>query len=413
VLVKSAGSIDIGLEHGIPRSTARGWLRRHDSPLVVSTDVVNHDAASLQVEVLALRRKVKRLTALLRLMFVVFKLSQFSFAKTRVQDAKGKQRLLAAIDRCREQLPLQTIIRLIGLSRSRFHEWKQEHLCGLVDRSSCPRKSVHQITPKEIGVIRDMVTSDEYRHVPTAILARLAERLGKVFASASTWYRLIRIYKWRRPRLRLYPAKPKVGIRAVKPNEIWHVDTTQIRLLDGRRVYIHAIIDTFSRRVLAWNVSDTFNPAVTSSLLRDALVGSTSSTPSLMVDGGIENYNSSVDKIVEEGLLKRILTQTDISFSNSMIEAFWKAIKHQWLYLNTLNSVSTVRSLVSFYISEHNSKLPHSAFKGHTPDEMYFGTGADIPDQLNASRLAARLQRLESNRSQTCRMCEKPASLSA
>jgi|GEM_PF-4776243 len=58
VLVKSAGSIDIALEHGIPRSTARGWLRRHDSPLVVSTDVVNYDAASLQVEVLALRSGV-------------------------------------------------------------------------------------------------------------------------------------------------------------------------------------------------------------------------------------------------------------------------------------------------------------------------------------------------------------------
>jgi hypothetical protein len=73
-MIKSAGSIEIALEHGIPRSTARGWLRDHDSPSVVSTDVVDQDTASLQLEVLALRRKVKRLTALLRLMFVVFKL---------------------------------------------------------------------------------------------------------------------------------------------------------------------------------------------------------------------------------------------------------------------------------------------------------------------------------------------------
>ena len=256
-IIKSSGSIEIALEHGIPRSTARGWLRGHVSPPVVSTDVIDQDTASLQLEVLALRRKIKRLTALLRLMFVVFKLSQFSFAKTRVQEAKDKQRLLAAIDRCRKHLPLRTVTRLIGLSRSRYHEWQQENPCGLADRSSCPKTSVQQITPSEIGVIRDMVTSDEYRHVPTAILARLAERLGKVFVSASTWYRLIRLYKWRRPRLRLYPAKPKVGIRAAKTNEIWHVDTTQIKLLDGSRVYIHAIIDNFSRRVLAWNVSDT------------------------------------------------------------------------------------------------------------------------------------------------------------
>jgi putative transposase len=72
----------------------------------------------------------------------------------------------------------------------------------------------------------------------------------------------------------------------------------QIRLLDGSRVSIHAIIDNFSRRVLAWNVLDTLNPVVTSSLLRKALEGSTSVTPTLMVDGGIENYKTSVDEIV-------------------------------------------------------------------------------------------------------------------
>jgi len=46
--------------------------------------------------------------------------------------------------------------------------------------------------------------------------------------------------RWRRPRKRIHPAKPKVGIRASRPNEIWHVDTTLIRLLDGNRAYLHA-----------------------------------------------------------------------------------------------------------------------------------------------------------------------------
>jgi hypothetical protein len=100
-------------------------------------------------------------------------------------------------------------------------------------------------------VIQDLVTSDEYRHVPTGTLARLAQRLGKVFASASTWYRLVRDHKWRRPRQRIHPAKPKIGIRASRPNEIWHIDTTLIRLLDGSRAYLHAVIDNFSRRILA------------------------------------------------------------------------------------------------------------------------------------------------------------------
>ena len=59
-----------------------------------------------------------------------------------------------------------------------------------------------------------MVTAAEYRHVPTGTLAVLAQRLGTVWASPSTWYHLVRKFGWRRPRLRVHPAKPKVGSRA-------------------------------------------------------------------------------------------------------------------------------------------------------------------------------------------------------
>ena len=50
------------------------------------------------------------------------------------------------------------------------------------------------------------------------------------------------------PRLRIHPAKPKVGLRTMQANEMWHIDTTVIRLLDGTRAYLHAVIDNFSRR---------------------------------------------------------------------------------------------------------------------------------------------------------------------
>ena len=245
----------------------------------------------------------------------------------------------------------------------------------------------------------------------TGVLARLAQRLGKVFASPTTWYRLVRDHKWRRPRQRVHPAKPKVGIRASRPNEIWHVDTTLIRLIDGSRAYLHAVVDNFSRRILAWNVAGTFHPGVTAQLLLDASKRVPSGKPMLLVDGGVENFNSAVDKVVESGLLKRVLAQTEITFSNSLIESWWRVLKHQWLYLNTLDTVATVRKLVAFYIDQHNTHLPHSAFRGQTPDEMYFGTGSKIPKKLEASRIAARHSRMEANRAQTCQVCEETVSI--
>jgi transposase InsO family protein len=314
--------------------------------------------------------------------------------------------LLRTIERSCCVLPLNVALRVIGLSHSRYHAWKQEEECDLDDMPSCPRRSSQQLTLTEVSTIKEMVTSEEYRHVPTGTLALLAQRLGKVFASASTWYRLVSIHKWRRPRGRVHPAKPKVGIRAASPNEIWHVDITVIRLLNGSRVYLQAVIDNFSRRILAWKVSETFDPTATAGLLINASKGLFGEKPTVLTDGGGENHNSAVDELIDSGLLTRLLAMTEITYSNSMIESWWRALKHQWLYLNTLDTVSTLETLVTFYVDEHNTQLPHSAFRGQTPDEMYFGTGNDIPAELEAARISARKSRIETNRNMSCKTCE-------
>ena len=203
---------------------------------VVTLNVANHDTIRLRQEVMALRRRVDRLVALLRLMVLLLKVSGFSFAKVRLPDGAAKARLLRAIDQSRSHFTLRAVLRSVGLSHTKYHAWSNETPCGLNDRPSCPRGSPQQLTLSEVQTIRDVVTSDEYRHVPTGSRAHLAQRLGKVFASPTTWRRLVRAHPWRRPRLRVHPAKPKVGIRASRANEIWHVDTTLIKLLDDSRV---------------------------------------------------------------------------------------------------------------------------------------------------------------------------------
>jgi transposase InsO family protein len=252
-----------------------------------------------------------------------------------------------------------------------------------------------------------MVTAPEYRHVPTGTLAILAQRLGKVWASPSTWYRLVRQNGWRRPRLRVHPAKPQVGVRTTRADEMWHIDTTVIRLLDGTRVYLHAVIDNFSRRILAWRVAETFAPVNSVAVLLDASRGATPSetTPVVLADGGVENVNAHVDDLITTGVLRRVLAFTELKFSNSMIEAWWRCLKHQWLFLHALDNVTTVRRLVAFYVQEHNQVLPHSAFRGQTPEEMYYGTGDAVPANLASRAATARRARVEANRSAACRTC--------
>ena len=214
-------------------------------------------------------------------------------------------------------------------------------------------------------------------------------------------------YGWRRPRLRVHPAKPKIGLRTTRADEMWHIDTTVIRLLDGTRAYLHAVIDNCSRRILAWRVAETFAPVNSVAVLVDACRGATlaQTTPVVLADAGVENVNAEVDDLITTGVLRRVLAFTELKFSNSMIEAWWRSLKHQRLFRHPLDSVATVRRLVAFSVDAHNRVLPHSAFYGQTPDEMYFGTGDAVPADLRSRAAAARRARVDANQSASCETC--------
>jgi putative transposase len=406
-LVRSTGDVTVATDLGVPRSTARGWLGKAPK-VVVSLDVTDLKASELQQEVLKLRRRVRKLAALLRLALALLRSSGCTLTHERLPDGRAKIRILRAVDRARAFVPLRALLRFLRLFPSRFHAWRRRQLaCALDDQSSCPHTSPHRLSPLEVRTSKDMVTALEYRHVPTGTLAVLAQRLGKVWASPSTWYHLVRKFGWRRPRLRVHPAKPKVGLRTTRADEMWHIDTTVIRLLDGTRAYLHAVIDNFSRRILAWRVVDTFAPVNSVAVLLDASRGATSSdtTPVVLADAGVENVNAQVDALISTGVLRRMLALTELKFSNSMIEAWWRSLKHQWLFLHSFDNVTTVRRLVTFYVDAHNRVLPHSAFRGQTPDEMYFGTGDAVPADLTSRAAAARRARVEANRSAACQTC--------
>jgi transposase InsO family protein len=232
--------------------------------------------------------------------------------------------------------------------------------------------------------------------------------MGKVFASATTWAKLVRQRGWRRPRRRVYPEKPKTGIRATYPNEYWHIDVTVIRLLDDTKAYLHAVIDNFSRRILSWRLSERLDPTTTCEILTEASKN-LGLTPTVVADSGVENVNGRVDQLMADGLVHRVLAQVEVSFSNSMIEAFWRSLRHQWLYLHSLDSFTHLERLIDFYVKEHNTQMPHHAFVGQTPNEVYFDQADRVGDRLTAARRHTRRARMEANRAESCRVCGPPS----
>jgi putative transposase len=96
----------------------------------------------------------------------------FRLAEERLPDGRAKMRILRAVDRAREFVPLRALLRFLRVSPSRFHTWRRrQRACVLEDQSSCPRTFPSRLTPSEVRAIRDMVISPDYRHIPTGTRA--------------------------------------------------------------------------------------------------------------------------------------------------------------------------------------------------------------------------------------------------
>jgi putative transposase len=124
-----------------------------------------------------------------------------------------------------------------------------------------------------------------------------------------------------------------------------------------------------------------------------------------MADQGVENGNGAVDARVEGGVLRRVLAPVDLSFSDSLVEAWWRSLEHNRRFPLSRDSVPKVHRLVAFYVERYDAVVPHATSKGQMPDDMHFETGDGRPDRIAEARAPARAKRLEVNRARRCAVC--------
>lgn len=401
----------------IPLSTRRTWAAGR-VPTVVGSKEADLQIYELHDQIQRLQKRCKQQVAIIGLLTRFLKLRGGRLDGDRLPKGIDKSSVLRAVTSASRVLALAVVLRIVGLSASRYHAWlRKEQGCGLDDESSCPRLFPTKLTREETSAMRELVESPDHRHIAIQNLALFAQRMGKVFASASTWYKTIRENGWKRPRNRLHPDKPREGLKATRPNQFWHTDATVIRLTTGVRIYLQAIIDNFSRRILAWRVTENLSSETTRALLVEASKNLPSAREGpevvLMTDGGSENFGDVNTLLDDSNWLRRIVAQTEIIYSNSMIEAWWRELKHRWLFLHLLDTADAVGNLVAFYVEQHNAIVPRSKLSGRTPDEVYFSRETDMPERLFALRRQAQQQRIAHNRARRCDRCAPTDSANA
>jgi putative transposase len=408
--VRDTRNIHLFPELAIPESTRRSWVRRARTE-TVELETSRRAEVRLRQKLCASERRAQRARAHKVLRTTVLHVARVELDHLRVPAASDKAKVLRAVAVAKTVMPLAEVLAVVGLSAARYRAWRQAQIrCELDDRPSCPRSRPTRLTAREVLAMKSVVLSPAFRHFSIRAMALHAARIGTVVAHAGTWGKMIRCRGWVRPTKRLHPPPPRESIRAGAPNGVWHVDVTVIRQLDGSKLYLHGLIDNFSRRILGWKLARKQTWEGTRDVLKAAALNLAAGAQSVavVVDAGSENLNRRVDGLFSDRALDRIIAQRDVIFSNSMIEAWWRSLKHRWLYLNRLSDFEAVRKLVEFYVTQHNEVMPHHAFKGQTPDEMYFGGEEDVDELLALRRVEARRIRVAENQRAMCGVCPRP-----
>jgi len=400
-------------ELAIPRSTALGWIKR-GVPEVVTTEELDLGKTELLVRCQDLKRERNLAMSTQKLTSFTFKLFGLQIQFKRLPRGDDKVLLLTAVKSAANALGLSAALHAIGLSAARFAAWsRKQRECDLDDYESCPKTSPTKLLPSERQTIRKYAGDKKLAHLSTTSLSWLAMRRGELFASASTWCKLVRREKLRTLLPRIYPAAPKIGVRAVLPCDIWHIDVSIIRLLDGTKAFIQAIVDNASRFIVAHQVGANYGGLCTKALLESAIATAKRAgyhaAPNVWCDSGVENLNSNVDALIGSNAIQRTVAQIDISQSNSMVEAFFRRLKHAWLFVHPLPDLESAARLTAQYVKDHNELIPHYALAGATPGEIFLGRWSpDTRTTIETSANEARASRAIENRSQICNQCISP-----
>ncbi len=172
-----------------------------------------------------------------------------------------------------------------------------------------------------------------------------------------------------------------------KPNQVWSTDITYIKLEKGF-VYLAAVIDWNTKKILSWKLSNTMDISLTTSVLNEALA--LYPKPEIFnTDQGSQYTAKAHVDILKKHNIKISMDGKGRSIDNICIERFWRSIKYEEIYLNHYKSMSELRYSIDNYMKKYNSKRLHSAIGNKTPNEVYFKSINNLEFQKQALQIAS------------------------
>ena len=178
-----------------------------------------------------------------------------------------------------------------------------------------------------------------------------------------------------KPRLSLNPLDHKrfpyllKGVAIVRPNQVWSTDITYIRLRGGF-VFLAAILDWYSRYVLAWELSITLEADFCVALLQRALEDH---QPEIFnTDQGVQFTSAAFQAPLLAAQVRLSMDGRGRAFDNIFVERLWRSVKYEEVYLKDYQTVAEAREGLSLYFPFYNQTRIHQALDYRTPHSVHF-----------------------------------------
>ena len=169
------------------------------------------------------------------------------------------------------------------------------------------------------------------------------------------------------PQHRIYPYLLR-NLAITKPNQVWGTDITYIRISQGF-CYLTAILDWFSRTVLAWEVSERMETSFCATSLRSAL---TRAIPEIHnSDQGAQFTSHEYTGILAARGVAISMDGRGRCMDNIFTERLWRTVKYEDVYLNNYRTIDEVREGLASYFSFYNEKRRHQSLDNKTPAQVY------------------------------------------
>lgn len=183
------------------------------------------------------------------------------------------------------------------------------------------------------------------------------------------------------PEHRIFPYLLR-GVTIDRPNQVWCADVTYIPMPKGF-LYLVAVMDWHSRKVLSWRLSNTLHADFCVEALEEALARY--GRPAIFnTDQGSQFTSAAFTGVLETAGVRISMDGKGRCLDNVFIERLWRSLKYEDVYLRAYATGSEARLGIGRWIDGYNARRPHQALAYRTPDEVYAAGAAPVPEERAA-----------------------------